>query len=48
MVLQQAIVPKIPVGQAIKNWANIRNDLMENARKRKLQNDIIYSALQGF
>jgi len=45
MVLQQAIIPKVSIPDAIKNWGTIKNDLMERTRKRKPQLELISSII---
>ena len=41
MVLRQAIIPKVSIADAIKNWGTIKNDLLERTRKRKAQLELI-------
>ncbi len=37
MAVKHAIVPKISIEKAIKDWPQLRERLMENSRKRSLQ-----------
>jgi len=45
MVLQQAIMPKVSITDAIKNWDNIKIDLMESNRKRKSQSELLHAII---
>jgi len=41
MLVRNAIVPRLSMERALGDWPRIRRDLMENARKRKLQIDYL-------
>jgi hypothetical protein len=41
MLVRNAIVPRLSLERALGDWPRIRRDLMENARKRKLQIDYL-------
>jgi len=37
MVVQNTIVPKLPISQVIERWPLIKKQLMNNGRKREYQ-----------
>jgi hypothetical protein len=37
MMVQQAVVPKLPLLKAIDDWEKIKYHLMENPRQRQLK-----------
>jgi len=39
MVVKSAIIPRVSIQNAVANWPTIRQNLMENSRKRRLQLD---------
>ena len=41
MVVQHTVVPKLSLSLALQNWPRIRGNLMENARSRKLQFNVL-------
>jgi hypothetical protein len=41
MVVQHTVVPKLSLAMALQNWPRIRGNLMEKARSKKLQLNIL-------
>lgn len=41
MVVQHTVVPRLSLSQVLTNWPRIRARLMENARKRRLQINVL-------
>ena len=41
MIVKQAIIPNLSITQCIEHWPRIKEYLMENSRRRRLQHELL-------